>query len=67
MNSLEMHFLMDCSYFWWRKRLFFNFVQKKLFQNLKNCINEKHFLDLPSTDNEIILKKFGQFMYNNFK
>ena len=46
--------------------LFFNFVQK-IIPKFKNCNSEKQFLDLLSTDNEIILKKLVQFIYNNFK
>ena len=34
--------------------IIFPFCAKKLFQNLKNGTTEKHFLGLPSTDNEII-------------
>ena len=38
----EIHFLMDCSYFSDKRRLFFNFVQK-IIQNFKNCNSEKQF------------------------
>ena len=54
MNSLEMHFFDGLLLFLVTKAIIFQFCAKKLFQNLKNCTNEKHFLDLPSTDNEII-------------
>ena len=57
---------MDCSYFSGKRQLLFNFVQKVI-PNFKNCHSEKQFLDLLSTDNEIILKKPDQFIYNNFK
>ena len=35
----EIHFLMDCSYFSYKKSLFFSFVQK-IIPNFKNCILE---------------------------
>ena len=57
---------MDCSYFNDKRRLFFNFVPK-IIPNFKNRNSEKQFLDLLPTDNEIILKKLVQFIYNNFK
>ena len=64
-NELKIQYLMDYSHFSDKRRLFFNFVQKFI-PNFKNCNSERQFLDLLSTDNEIILKKLVQFIYNNF-
>ena len=64
-NELKIQYLMDYSYFSDKRRIFFNFVQKFI-PYLKNCNSERQFLDLLSTDNEIILKKLVQFIYNNF-
>ena len=47
-----------------KRRLFFNFVQK-IISNFKNCNSEKQFLDILSTNNEVILKNLVQFIYNN--
>ena len=62
----EIYFLMDCFYFSDQRRLFFNFVQK-IIPNFKNCNSGKQFLDLFSTENEIILKKLVQFIHNSLK
>ena len=41
-NELKIQYLMDCSNFSDKRRLFFNFVQKFI-PNFKNCNSEKQF------------------------
>ena len=62
----EIHFLMDCFYFSDNRQLFFNFVQK-IIPNFNDFNSEKQFLDLFSTEKEIILKKLVQFIRNSLK
>ena len=57
---------MECSCFKQKRRLFLNFVEK-LIPEFKDYNCEKQFVELVCTDNEIMLKKLGQFIFINFK
>ena len=61
-----IHFLTRCPFFNIRRKTFFNFVSKVI-QNFNNLETDKQFLALMSCENEIILKKLGQFVFGSFK